>query len=298
MNAQQVIDNIRLENGYPRPDWMAIDAQLAALPPESQDAGWGVAARSWLDAIARHVGSEYSVVESENFQILSSLPTKDAEALARFAERALAGILRRLDGMAVDNYFGKHVVLVFATRDQYYEYISYFYPDEGEYPMSGGVFLRQGYGHMVVPYDNLTETQAAIAHEFTHACLRHLPIPLWLNEGLAVTIEDEICGNQPLRMDPERLREHMEFWTEETIQEFWGGSSFGRTDEGLGLSYELARYCIRALTHDLDPFVRFVNEASFADGGEAAANEVFGGSLGGLIEQFFGEGDWSPKVPT
>ena len=31
-------------------------------------------------------------------------------------------------------------------------------------------------------------------------------------------------------------------------------------------------------------------------GGEAAAIAVYGGSLGGLIEQFFGPGDWTPRI--
>jgi hypothetical protein len=31
--------------------------------------------------------------------------------------------------------------------------------------------------------------------------------------------------------------------------------SFARTDEGLELSYELARYCVRALARDREPFV-------------------------------------------
>ena len=32
--------------------------------------------------------------------------------------------------------------------------------------------------------------------------------------------------------------------------------------------------------------------------GEAAAAAVYGGSLGGLIEQFFGQGDWGPRLDS
>jgi hypothetical protein len=95
-----------------------------------------------------------------------------------------------------------------------------------------------------------------------------------------------------------RLGEHRAFWTAQTIREVWNGQSFARTDEGIGLSYELARYCIWALAHDLQAFVAFANQAIRDDGGEAAAMEVFGGSLGGLIEQFFGAGEWSPQPRT
>jgi hypothetical protein len=97
-------------------------------------------------------------------------------------------------------------------------------------------------------------------------------------------------------MDPDRLAEHRAFWNEETIQEFWSGRSFGRTDEGIDLSYELARYCVRALAHDPHPFIEFAKNANSEDGGETAAVATFGGSLGGLIEQFFGPGDWAPRL--
>ena len=139
------------------------------------------------------------------------------------------------------------------------------------------------------------EAEATAAHELTHACLRHLPIPLWLNEGFAVAMEDEICGSAPLRMESERFAEHAGFWDEGTIQEFWSGAAFNRTDEGSSLSYELARYCLRSLAHDYDVFARFANSASFVDAGEAAAIDCYGGSLGGVIHQFFGAGDWSPN---
>ena len=89
MDARPFIDSVKIGDGYPRPDWAAIDKLVAAVA------------------------------------------AKDAQALSRFAERALTGILKRLDGMVSDNYMGKHVVLVFATRDQYYDYISHFYPDKG-----------------------------------------------------------------------------------------------------------------------------------------------------------------------
>lgn len=174
-------------------------------------------------------------------------------------------------------------------------YKSYFYPDEGEFILSSGTFLNTGYGHFAFPFMEMFEAEATSAHEMTHACLKHLPIPLWLNEGFAVTMEDKICGSAPLRMENERFAEHASFWNAETIQEYWSGESFNRTDQGSDLSYELARFCLRALAHEYDVFAVFANTASFEDGGEAAAIKNFGGSLGGVIHQFFGDGDWSPN---
>jgi hypothetical protein len=283
--------------GFPRPQWPAIGAIVDSLPVESLHEHWCAAARAWLGATARHLGAPYVVRETPMFLLLSPLGARETALVERFVERAWKQIVTELDSLAPDAGVGKGVVLLFATQDAYYDYSAYFYPD-GEHPLSAGVFLHADYGHVAIPFHDVPETEATIAHELTHCYLRSLPIPLWLNEGLAVTFENEICGNRPLRMDAERLAEHHAFWDEETIQEFWSGTSFGRTDEGLGLSYELARYCVRALAHDREPFVEFVRSASFEDGGEAAAVAVFGGSLGGLIEQFFGPGDWAPRLDS
>ena len=294
LSEELLAPHMPIVEGYPRPQWPAIDALIEALPPEQLHEHWCVAARAWLNATARHLGAPYIVRETRNFLVLSPLVPRAAEVIERFAERAWKQIFTELDGLVDDDGHGKRVVMLFASQDAYYEYSAFFYPD-GEHPLSAGVFLNADYGHVAIPFHDIAETEATIAHELTHCYVRTLPIPLWLNEGLAVTFENEICANRPLRMDPDRLAEHHSFWNEETIQDFWSGDSFGRVDEGLELSYELARYCVRALAHDREPFLEFVKNASRADGGEAAAIAVYGGSLGGLIEQFFGAGDWAPR---
>lgn len=295
LTAQALAAHMPIVEGYPRPQWPAIDAIIDSLPAERADEHWSAAARAWLDATARHLGPPYEVRETRNFLVLSPLIPRAAEVVERFVERAWKQIVTELDGLADDKGYGKRVVMLFATQDEYYEYSAFFYPD-GEHPLSAGVFLNGEYGHVAIPFHEIAETEATIAHELTHCYVAALPLPLWLNEGLAVTFENEICCNRPLRMDSDRLAEHHAFWNEDTIQEFWSGRSFGRTDEGNELSYELARYCVRALAHDREPFIEFAKNATFEDGGEAAAVAVYGGSLGGLIEQFFGAGDWAPRL--
>jgi hypothetical protein len=285
-------------SGFPRPDWNAISKNIELLPEERHSDEWLDAARSWLATTLEHLPSEYRIIESANFLLLSAQDARYVELLSSFLERSLTTIVANLDQIALDEGNGKHVVLVFDNHDTYYQYMSYFYPEDSESILSSGVFLNTEYGHFTFPFLEMSEAEATAAHELTHACLRHLPIPLWLNEGFAVTMEDDICGSQPLQMEQERLEEHRNFWNAETIQEFWSGYSFNRTDEGSNLSYELARYCLRALAHDYDAFARFANLANYDDGGEAAAIEVFEGSLGGLIYQFFGDGDWSPNPAT
>lgn len=288
-------DLMPIVDGFPRPDWNAIAELVHSQPEGTWEAGWEEWSKRWLDGILHQLSGSYRIKESENFLLLSAQEDRYVQLLSKFLERALRRILASLDGIASDEGYGKHIVLMFDEQEPYYQYKSYFYPDEGEFNLSSGTFLNAGYGHFAFPFMEMFEAEATSAHELTHACLKHLPIPLWLNEGFAVTMEDEICGSAPLRMENERFAEHASFWNAETIQEFWSGESFNRTDQGSELSYELARYCLRALAHEHDVFAAFANSASFEDGGEAAAIETHGGSLGGVIDQFFGEGDWSPK---
>lgn len=295
MNVAALRDQMPLVDGYPRPDWAAIEQVLSQSSEAQAHDLWSLAARTWLEVTADQLGSPYGVMETANFLYLTPLGERNAGLLKAFSEKALRQILAKLEGLAEVDVCGKRVIMIFDSLDDYYGYSSYFYAD-GEHPMSSGVFLNTEYGHIAIPFYDVAETEATVAHELTHNCLRHLPIPLWVDEGLAVTIENELCNNHPLRMGAERLREHQAFWNDETIQEFWSGSSFARIDEGNGLSYELARFCIRALAHDISSFMAFAQHASYEDGGEAAAFEIFEGSLGGLIEQFFGAGNWSPRV--
>ncbi|MEM7081913.1 MAG: hypothetical protein AAF465_04210 [Pseudomonadota bacterium] len=279
---------------FPRPDWQSIEQALDDVADDAVHEAWCEVGRVWLRQVAQACGPDYSVFETENFLILNCLDDRPSASIGAFMERSRAGVLSMLDGIGLDGGAGKNVVLLFGNDELYYDYIAYFY-SEGEHPMSSGVFISHYYSHMAIPHFDMYETEATFAHEFTHRCLSHLPIPLWLNEGLAVTLEDELCGSRPIRMDSKQLERHKQFWDAQTIQEFWNGLSFGRIDEGNELSYELARFCIKALAQDAHRFTGFANNSTYEDGGEAAAFAFFEGSLGGLPYQFFGDGDWSPK---
>ena len=73
----------------------------------------------------------------------------------------------------------------------------------------------------------------------THLALAHLSLPKWLDEGIAVNLERRLTGLRDSLYTPKELHEkHLEFWNEQSIQEFWSGTSFQRTDAGNLLSYE------------------------------------------------------------
>lgn len=281
---------------FPRPDWKSIYEEVDRRHKDSdQDVLWSNIARTWMSRLIENLHAGYAIYESDNFLLVTSESDSYVSPFHAFLERTLKRILSTLQGIATDDGFGKYVVIIFDDIDMYYSYLSYFYEKEGVFGLSSGIYLNKGYGHFAFPHQNLVYAESIAAHEMTHALLSHLPIPAWLNEGMAVSMENMITGSAPLRMDNELYSRHKSFWGEEEIQQFWSGDAFHRPDEGQELSYSLAQFAVNSLSRDYETFIAFANKAHYEDAGEAAANEVYKGSLGGLIAQFFGEGQWQPE---
>lgn len=282
---------------FPRPNWEAISQYIETHieEPEQPDT-WNTVAHNWLEKTGAALGDYYEIHESANFFVLTNETFEDADAFLRFLEHALQSIFHHLPGIAKHRDHGKYAVMMFDSQDYYYLYISHFYPETGEFSFSGGICIHQGYEHFVFPHQELSESEIVAAHELTHACLGHLSLPLWLNEGIAKTMEHAITNSAPLQVNHEILEQHKAFWKNGNIQQFWSGASFFRPDEGNKLSYHLARLAVKALSHDYERFKKFVLTAQADDGGETAAKACLGGSLAGLISQLLGEGDWAPAL--
>lgn len=201
LSSSALREHMPIVDGFPRPQWEAIESLATG------HADWVAAARAWMEETARHLGEPHAVCETDNFFLLSPLNPRQTGLVKTFTEKAWKQIGIKLEGLGESEVLGKAVVMLFDSHDRYYEYSEHFYSD-GEHPISSGVFLNAEYGHTAIPFFDIPETEATLAHELTHCFLRGLPIPLWLNEGLAVTMEDEICANRPLRMDSQRLAEH------------------------------------------------------------------------------------------
>lgn len=287
-----------LENpdGFPRPDWRSITRLVDERFPESaRNAIWVEIATAWLNRIADNLPAGYSIHQSENFLLLTSESERYVSLLKGFLEKTRKNILGKLSGITNDDGYGKHLVIIIDDIDTYYAYMSWHFPDDGVYGMSSGIYLNSGYGHFVFPHMDLGHAESVAAHEMTHALVSHLPLPAWLNEGLAVNMENILTGSAPLHMNAEIHARHLAFWGEDEIQQFWSGEAFFRPDEGQELSYHLAQIFVNSLAAGYDAFTEFSNAARHHDSGESASMAVYGQSLSVLVSQLLGEGDWSPR---
>lgn len=301
--APEVAMHWQADTRQPIPDWERLaQAEDGSWSEPLRDAYWTRAAEHWLTALAQSLGPDYGLQASDRFLLLSALPPERAKAFLSFCESARRRIVRNLGELALPPGGGKHVCLIYADEDAYYDYIAHYYPDGGEYAMSGGMFIRAGYGHFALFEGDIDAMRATIAHEMTHALLSHLPIPLWLNEGMAVNTEHSLF---PQLADPrtqlyspaEIAGKHAAFWNPQRIQEFWSGASFLRTDDGNLLSYDLAKKMVGLAARDHDAFVAFVQLAQAGDGGDAAS-ELLGYPLEDLAAVVLGGGDWMPRPDT
>ncbi|MBI5684758.1 MAG: hypothetical protein HZC54_06730 [Verrucomicrobia bacterium] len=286
--------------GFPRPDWQAVSDWISANIPESNwfDA-WHQASLMWIGRLKDRLKDEYVISESKNFVLLAPKNTEQEKKVTAFLESTLRRVLASLAGMAADEGYGKHVVLVFRTLAEYYAYVAHFYPDCREINMSSGMFLPYGYMHFVTTSDGQQQLAPVLVHELTHNCLAHLPLPTWLNEGLAMTLENAIAGTAQFELDRESAGKHRAFWNDETIQEFWSGESFHRTDDGSQLSYHLSQVLMHRIcfseSQTSSQFRTFVQHSDYKDAGNAAARQHLNLDLTTIIEDFLGPGHWTPR---
>lgn len=191
--------------------------------------------------------------------------------------------------------FGKCPFLVLHDLDTYYEYFAAYVPD-GSYAGSGGVYLNHGYGHFVFSFLDMGQAEAVLAHELTHAYVAHLPIPTWLNEGVAQLCEINLTGRDHTRYD--EIKESIDaYWNRATIQEFWNGAAFIRDNESQLHSYHLAKVLTSRLSRQKNGFHEFLHSAHREDAGETALNQIWGLNLADLVSDYLGAGDWAPRSP-
>jgi hypothetical protein len=211
-------------NGLPVLDWSAAQQWVESIPgSQAQAAAWASCEQAWLENLRAALGSSYSLVVKDEVALLSSLEANVAVATIAFVAKMRQRIVRVLDGVAHVPEWGNDILVVFDEDDAYYRYVAHYYPEAGDFAASGGMFIHHGCGHFVTVKADLRAIEPVIAHELTHACLSHLPIPAWLNEGLAVNTEQRLCpppsGAFSGSTSPHQMQSrHRKFWKSQEIR--------------------------------------------------------------------------------
>lgn len=284
-----------LEHGFSYPNWEKVWSWVnGQVPPGSRDAACRKAAREWLRQLCQDLGGNYRAYESDKFLLMCAEGRRVSETLLDYAETSQTAISRQLGELSGREVYGKQLLLVFSDDDDYYAYISHYYPD-GTHNLSTGIFISTGgYDHIAMPFTFVFAAKTILTHELVHNSLFQLSLPTWLNEGLARRIECSLA-NRGFKLDPDLVDRHRAFWNVENIQEFWAGTSFDKPGDSAQLSYSLGEIIVEILGEDCPEFLDFIAEADWRDGGQDAAVRLLGKDLGEVAGGFLGDGAWRPN---
>ncbi|MBL8795039.1 MAG: hypothetical protein JNM56_14110 [Planctomycetia bacterium] len=282
----------------PRPNWDVIRTFIETkIGDVDRPHAWREAARQWLAATNRALGGAYGIVETESMLLFQPTGNEASEAVARLCQRALATVMDMLGSLAGENWDGPLAILLFDRPETYYSYVAQFYP-EGNFGSSGGMCFQRDYVHIALYTQPLDRLEPTIAHEITHACLSHLELPAWLEEGVTQAVEESFNSRHRFSLDDEQAVEIKQYWRRHGLQSFWWGGGFHLPDEGQGYSYQLSRILFQLLLSDhRGQFIEFVRDASAADAGDHSARRHLGKSVADLAAIFLGKGDWTPVPP-
>jgi hypothetical protein len=296
-----IVAHLRHPHDLPILDWDAARHWVTSIPDEGAQApAWSACERAWLAHLQAALGPGYRLREKGSALLLSSLEANVAEATLHFVNKTLQRVTRLLDGIAEVPGWGHDILIVFDDQEAYYRYVAHFYPEPGEFALSGGMYIHDGCGHFATVKADLHAIEPVIAHEMTHGALGHLMIPAWLNEGIAVNTEHRLCPPPRGQWTAPQMHErHARFWGPAEIQQFWSGKSFLRPDEGNELSYDLARIIVSQFAADWERFRPFVLAAQADDAGAEAAREHLGVDLGDVVTALLEKAEsreWSPDA--
>ncbi len=281
-------------NGFSRPNWKAISAHITTNFRDERVAAWDDASLAWMEGLRKDLGGNYALVACGRFLLLSELEAATADHFVQFAESSADKIKALLGDAAWNSDRSMHVILLFSDDDDYYEYISYFYP-EGTHPASGGVCLLQDYIHIALNRWLDQASAHALVHELAHLFVVHLQLPRWIDEAWAMAAEREVFGRKAALLERDLADDLWEFWTEDRIQEFWAGTSFAIAGKSSEFSYRLSELLLDSVMRDLPAFREFLKKCDYRDAGQDAALQCLGASLGDIAGEFLGDGNWRPN---
>lgn len=248
----------------------------------------------WLENLCRELGQEYHLAEEQKLVLLSNLKPDGVGQTLRFIKQAVDAIRNLLGECAWYDAKGYEVVMFFDDDDDYFAFISHYYP-EGTHISSMGAFIKTNYTHIALPLLTAALPGEILLHELAHSALCRYKLPLWLNEGIAATCQQQYNPYNSSFLQTETVIQHQEYWNEQTIQGFWAGTSFKTPGIASQLSYSLAPIVFHWLQEKKNCMSDFIREARPDDAGQTAALDCLGICLGKAAGNFLGEGDWRPK---
>ncbi|MDB5346705.1 MAG: hypothetical protein JWP89_5082 [Schlesneria sp.] len=282
----------------PQLDWQVIRRWIDQKVPQQQHAeAWNDVATQWLESVDTALGNSYQLTRSKHLLLLSPRDYEHTKSLLNFGETGLSQIEASLGNLAGEAQAGPIIVFLAADNSTYGRFVRPHEP-EFEHLRSAGVCFQEGYLRIAMRPGPLESLERTFLHELTHACVAHLHLPLWFEEGITQLAEEMAMPHwSRFTLDVATAADIKSYWRDKGLSDFWWGTGFHNLD-GQRRNYELAQIVFRLILADhRRQLAAFVREAHVDDAGDSAARKCFGKGVAEFAKQFLGPGDWEP-VPV
>jgi hypothetical protein len=244
---------LRTEHDLPHLDWGAAESWARTQTSQNPAALRRAIAAAWLDELRDALKDDHRRWRHATVEGLGPLDDNLAIRAAKGADRAIEIITDSLQRLRGNAPIPLVAIIALRKTDDYYSFIAPYYPDEGEFGTSGGVYLNEGgfaLPMIVLPMTAKWAVEQTLAHELTHHALRGKRLPLWAEEGLTQMMEERVTGHSNFQLNQEMLDRHQNRWGEDddALERFFSGESFHSPhDDEQELAYHLAQFLVRGL---------------------------------------------------
>ena len=219
----------------------------------------------WLDELRDSLDEDHRRWRSRHIEGLAPLNGSIGPVLAAAAEHAFAVLRRDLRKIRGDEAIPPCAVVAITPISSYISFTSSYFPEEGAFATSGGLYLNEGessFPLLVISGSVPSSVEATVAHELTHHALVSMDLPLWAEEGLTQMMEQRVTGVSNFMLDERLVRRHRAHWDEARLQHFIDGSAFASPEgDEQELAYHLAQWIVRSLlTSKPEAFFAFARE--------------------------------------
>jgi len=265
---------------FPAIDWMNVWDWLESVPEDAWHARVSALQATWLHEVARRCGPRYALAEFPDLFVVSRLDANAAGKVAAMFQATRRRLAEKLPGMVSDEGYGKDVCLVLAESSLYYRYLATGDDDTDQAP-SESVYLDDGCPQIVLRGTSDIAIGHLLVHETARAALAEPELPAWLSIGIALVMEEEVCG----QLGAEHLGrfDFVAYFDRHGLDTFLDGAGFEFGGDAVTASYQLAYRLVRYLWTS-DAFPAFVASAAAMPDTEAV-EQHYGSSLEALCGQ-------------
>lgn len=270
-----------VRSGLPQIDWDLANLWISRHHPDASDSAQvrRAVVAAWLDELKASLRQPHVCGRQPAFESITPASGSVGTRALTAASRSLTMLQSSLAPIRGDAPIPPFALVALATNADYLSFISHFYPDDGHWATTGGLYLAGDEDHFPILAINTVPghgVENTVAHELTHHALRDRNLPPWLEEGYTQMMEERLTGHNNFELTHELADQQRDRWQGYALSAFLDGSAFhSPEDEDQKLAYHLSQWIIRrALDESPKKFFAFTRDCLLHDPEEACLKNL------------------------